>query len=43
MRSDSSLSNPELGDSNVCVHYNICKGDVDEGFTQAEVVVESEF
>lgn len=43
MRSDAPLIHPELGDSNVCVHYKIRKGDVDEGFAQAEVVVESEY
>ena len=43
MRSDAPLIHPELGDSNICVHYKIRKGDVDEGFAQAEVVVESEY
>ena len=43
MRSDAPLIHPELGGSNICVHYKIRKGDVDEGFAQAEVVVESEY
>lgn len=33
----------EIGDSNVCVHYKIRKGDVEEGFRQADVVVEGEY
>lgn len=43
MRPDAPLIHPELGDSNVCVHYKIRKGDVDVGFAQAEVIVESEY
>ncbi len=34
---------PELGDSNVCVHYKIRKGDVEAGFEQADVIVEGEY
>ncbi len=33
----------EIGDSNVCVHYKIRKGDVEEGFQQADVIVEGEY
>ncbi len=43
MRSDAPLIHPELSDSNVCVHYKIRKGDVEAGFAQADVVVESEY
>ncbi len=43
MRSDAPLIHPELGDSNICVHYKIRKGDVDAGFAEAEVIVESEY
>lgn len=42
-RSDAPLIHPELGDSNICVHHKIRKGDVEEGFAQAEVVIESEY
>lgn len=43
MRSDAPLIHPELGEGNVCVHYKIRKCDVESGFTQAEVIVESEY
>jgi CO/xanthine dehydrogenase Mo-binding subunit len=43
MRPDSPLLHPERGDSNVCVHYRIRKGDVDEAFDKAEVIVEGEY
>jgi CO/xanthine dehydrogenase Mo-binding subunit len=32
-----------IGDSNVCVHYKIRKGDVQAGFDQADVIVEGEY
>ncbi|HVF25160.1 MAG TPA: xanthine dehydrogenase family protein molybdopterin-binding subunit [Anaerolineales bacterium] len=32
-----------IGDSNICVHYKIRKGDVDEAFANAYVVVEAEY
>jgi CO/xanthine dehydrogenase Mo-binding subunit len=32
-----------IGDSNICVHYKIRKGDVKEGFAKADVIVESEY
>jgi CO/xanthine dehydrogenase Mo-binding subunit len=34
---------PEIGESNVCVHDRIRKGDVEAGFAQAEVIVEGEY
>lgn len=43
MQPDAVLIHPERGDSNICVHYMIRKGDVALGFSQADVVVESEY
>ncbi len=43
MQPDAPLVHPERGDSNVLVHYRVRKGDVDEGFAQADVVVEGEY
>jgi len=34
---------PELGQSNICVHDKIRKGDVEKGFAQADVIVEGEY
>jgi len=34
---------PERGDSNVCVHYKIRKGNVEQAFAKADVIVESEY
>jgi CO/xanthine dehydrogenase Mo-binding subunit len=33
----------EIGDSNICVHYKIRKGDIEAGFEQADVIVEGEY
>ncbi|WP_322805867.1 xanthine dehydrogenase family protein molybdopterin-binding subunit [Thermanaerothrix sp.] len=43
MKPDAPLIHPERGDTNICVHYKIRKGDVEEGFAQADVIVESEY
>ncbi len=43
MRSGAILLHPDLGDSNVCVHYKIRKGDVEAGFARADVIVEGEY
>jgi len=43
MKPGAVLVHPELGDSNVCVHYKIRKGDVEEGFANADVIVEEEY
>jgi len=43
MQPGSILVHPELGDSNVCVHYRIRKGDVKPAFEQADIIVESEY
>lgn len=43
MKPNAVLVHPELGDSNVCVHNKIRKGDVAEGFAKADVIVEGEY
>lgn len=43
MKEDAPLVHPERGMSNVCVHYKIRKGDIEAGFKQADVIVESEY
>jgi CO/xanthine dehydrogenase Mo-binding subunit len=43
MKPDAPLVHPERGDTNVCVHYKIRKGEVAAGFAQSDVVVESEY
>jgi CO/xanthine dehydrogenase Mo-binding subunit len=32
-----------IGDSNICVHYKIRKGNVEEGFAQSDVIVEGKY
>ncbi len=34
---------PQLGQSNICVHDKIRKGDVEKGFAEADVIVEGEY
>jgi CO/xanthine dehydrogenase Mo-binding subunit len=43
MKSDSPRVHEHIGDSNICVHYKIRKGNVEEAFAQADVIVESEY
>lgn len=43
MQPGAPLIHPELGDSNICVHYKIRKGNVEEGFAKADVIVEGEY
>jgi CO/xanthine dehydrogenase Mo-binding subunit len=43
MRPDAPLIHPEIGDSNICVHYKIRKGDVEAAFAEADVIVEDEY
>jgi len=43
MQPGSPLVHPKLGDSNVCVHDRIRKGDIEAGFAKADVIVESEY
>ncbi len=43
MQPDAPRVHEEIGDSNICVHYKIRKGDVEAGFEQADVIVEGEY
>lgn len=43
MRPDAPLLHPDRGDSNICVHYRIRKGDVEGAFAKADVIVEGEY
>jgi CO/xanthine dehydrogenase Mo-binding subunit len=43
MKPDAPHVHAEIGDSNICVHYKIRKGNVDEAFALADVIVESEY
>jgi len=43
MKPDAPRVHEEIEDSNICVHYKIRKGNVDEGFAKADVIVESEY
>jgi CO/xanthine dehydrogenase Mo-binding subunit len=43
MQPESPRVHEHIGDSNICVHYKIRKGDVEEGFAQADVIVEAEY
>ena len=43
MGPDSPRVHEEIGDSNICVHYKIRKGDIEAGFEQADVIVEGEY
>jgi len=43
MRPESARVHPEIGESNICVHYKIRKGDIEAGFAQADVIVEGEY
>lgn len=43
MKPGSARVHEQIGDSNICVHYKIRKGSVDEGFAQADVIVEGEY
>ena len=43
MKADAPCVHEEIGDSNICVHYKIRKGDVNEAFAKADVIVESEY
>jgi CO/xanthine dehydrogenase Mo-binding subunit len=43
MQPDSPLVHTEIGDSNICVHYKIRKGDIEAGFEQADVIVTGEY
>ena len=43
MKPDAQRVHEHIGDSNICVHYKIRKGDVSDGFAKADVIVESEY
>ncbi|MGE5374271.1 MAG: xanthine dehydrogenase family protein molybdopterin-binding subunit [Bacteroidota bacterium] len=43
MKPGSPRVHEYVGDSNICVHYKIRKGNVEEGFAQADVIVEGEY
>lgn len=43
MQSDAPRVHEEIGDSNICVHYKIRKGDIMAGFEQADVIVEGKY
>src|SRR5574342_587146 len=43
MKPDAPRVHEHIGDSNVCVHYKIRKGDVESGFARADVIVEGEY
>ncbi len=43
MRPDAPLLHPDRGDSNVCVHYKIRKGNVEDAFAKADVIIEGEY
>jgi len=43
IKADSPRVHEEIGDSNICVHYKIRKGNVEEGFAKADVIVEAEY
>ncbi|HUG34751.1 MAG TPA: molybdopterin cofactor-binding domain-containing protein, partial [Anaerolineales bacterium] len=43
MKSEAPRVHEHIGDSNICVHYKIRKGNVEEGFARADVIVESEY
>jgi CO/xanthine dehydrogenase Mo-binding subunit len=43
MKPDSPRVHEHIGDSNICVHYKIRKGNAAEGFAKADVIVEAEY
>ncbi|MFT3895683.1 MAG: xanthine dehydrogenase family protein molybdopterin-binding subunit [Anaerolineales bacterium] len=43
MKPGATLVHAEIGDSNVCVHYKIRKGNVEDAFAKADVIVESDY
>jgi len=43
MKADAPRVHEHVGDSNICVHYKIRKGNIDEAFAKADVIVESEY
>ena len=43
MKPNSPRVHEEIDNSNICVHYKIRKGDVNDGFAKADVIVEGEY
>lgn len=43
LRPDAPILHPDRGDTNICVHYKIRKGDMDAAFANADVIVEGEY
>jgi CO/xanthine dehydrogenase Mo-binding subunit len=43
MKADAPRVHEHIGDSNICVHYKIRKGNTDNAFANADVIVESEY
>src|ERR1043166_7633616 len=43
IKPDAPRVHTEIGDSNICVHYKIRKGNIEEAFAKADVIVESEY
>jgi CO/xanthine dehydrogenase Mo-binding subunit len=43
LKPDAPVLHPDLGRDNICVHYKIRKGDVDQAFARADVIVEGEY
>ncbi len=43
MKAGAPIVHSELGDSNICVHDRIRKGNIDEGFRSAAVIIEGDY
>lgn len=43
MKAEAPRVHEFIGDSNICVHYKIRKGNVDEAFARADMIVEGEY
>jgi len=43
MQSGSHLIHPEISESNICVHDRIRKGDIEAGFSSADVIIEGDY
>jgi CO/xanthine dehydrogenase Mo-binding subunit len=43
LKADAPRVHPEISDSNICVHYKIRKGSIEDGLAQADVIVEGEY
>ncbi len=43
MKPGATRIHEHIGDSNICVHYKIRRGNVDEAFKKSDVIVESEY